>query len=184
MYPGVCKKEFLERCGSLGLPLDKRIREFSTGMRAKLKVLAALCHNPRFLLLDEPTAGLDVVARKELLELLRDFMDDESRGILISSHISTDLEGICDELYMIHQGHIVLHQDTDVLLDSYGVIKADEKQYRNLDPAALLRVRRESYGYCCLTGDRQFYLENYPGLVVERGTLDQSIDLMIRGEKL
>lgn len=184
MYPGVCKKEFLERCGSLGLPLDKRIREFSTGMRAKLKVLAALCHNPRFLLLDEPTAGLDVVARKELLELLRDFMDDESRGILISSHISTDLEGICDELYMIHQGQIVLHQDTDVLLDSYGVIKADEKQYRNLDPAALLRVRRESYGYCCLTGDRQFYLENYPGLVVERGTLDEIIDLMIRGEKL
>ena len=153
-------------------------------MRAKLKVLAALCHNPRFLLLDEPTAGLDVVARKELLELLRDFMDDESRGILISSHISTDLEGICDELYMIHQGQIVLHQDTDVLLDSYGVIKADEKQYRNLDPAALLRVQRESYGYCCLTGDRQFYLENYPGLVVERGTLDEIIDLMIRGEKL
>ena len=81
-------------------------------------------------------------------------------------------------------GHIVLHQDTDVLLDSYGVIKADEKQYRNLDPAALLRVRRESYGYCCLTGDRQFYLENYPGLVVERGTRDEDDRSDDSGEKL
>ena len=142
---------FEEQARKFQLPMDKKIKEFSTGMKAKLKVLAAVSHNARLLILDEPTAGLDVMARDELLELLKDYMDsDEERAILISSHISSDLESICDDLYMIHEGRILLHEETDVLLDSYGLLKVSPEQYRRLDQQFLLRVKRESYGYSCL----------------------------------
>ena len=161
------------------------IKDFSTGMKAKLKVIAAVTHNAEFLLLDEPTSGLDVVTRRDVLDLLREYMEEnEERSILISSHISSDLEGLCDDIYMIHNGGIVFHEDTDVLLNEYGLIKADEDQYRKLDKEYILRVRRESFGYSCLTGQKQFYLENYPGVVVERGTLDEVITMIIGGEKL
>ena len=116
LYHQFDKTFFMEQVQKAGLPLRKQIREFSTGMRAKLKVLVAISHNARFLLLDEPTAGLDVVARDELLTLLREYMEaDPNRSILISSHISSDLESLCDDIYMIHEGRIVLHEETDVL---------------------------------------------------------------------
>lgn len=165
--------------------MDKKIKEFSTGMKAKLKVLAAVSHNARLLILDEPTAGLDVMARDELLELLKDYMDsDEERAILISSHISSDLESICDDLYMIHEGRILLHEETDVLLDSYGLLKVSPEQYRRLDRQFLLRVKRESYGYSCLTDQKQFYLENYPEIVVEKGSIDEVITMMVKGAEV
>ena len=86
------------------------------------------------LILDEPTAGLDVIARDELLEMLRDFIEkDEERSILISSHISSDLETLCDDLYMIHQGKVIMHEDTDVLLSDYALLKVDEEEYSKLE---------------------------------------------------
>ena len=185
MYPSFDRSRFLSLCQRFGVPQDKYIKEFSTGMKAKLKVLAAATHGADFLLMDEPTTGLDVMARESILDLLREYMEeDENRSILISSHISSDLEGLCDDIYMIHNGQIVFHEDTDVLLNEYGLIKADEEQYRKLDKEYLLRVRKESFGYSCLTDQKQYYLENYPGVVVEKGTLDEVITMIIGGEKL
>ena len=130
-------------------------------------------------------AGLDVVARDELLEMLREFMEkDEERSILISSHISSDLETLCDDLYMIHVGKIILHEDTDVLLSDYGLLKADREQYAGLDKEYILRRKKESYGYSCLTNQKQYYVENYPGIVIEKGNIDEVITMMIRGERL
>ena len=135
--------------------------------------------------MDEPTAGLDVVARDELLDMLRTFMEqDEQRSILISSHISSDLETMCDDLYMIHEGRIILHEDTDVLLSDYALLKVNEEQYRRLDTQYLLCSRKESYGYSCLTNQKQFYLENYPEIAIEKGSIDNVVTMMIRGEKL
>lgn len=185
MYPSFDRSRFLSLCQRFGVPQDKYIKEFSTGMKAKLKVLAAATHGADFLLMDEPTTGLDVMARESILDLLREYMEeDENRSILISSHISSDLEGLCDDIYMIRNGQIVFHEDTDVLLNEYGLIKADEEQYRKLDKEYLLRVRKESFGYSCLTDQKQYYLENYPGVVVEKGTLDEVITMIIGGEKL
>lgn len=185
LYDQFDKTFFLEQIRRFGLPDNKKIKEFSTGMKAKLKVLAAISHNARLLILDEPTAGLDVTARDELLEMLRDFMErDGERGILISSHISGDLEGLCDDVYMIHEGKIILHEDTDVLLDEYALMKMDEQQYRNLDKRHILRYRKESYGYSCLTGQRRYYAENYPELAIEKGSIDNVITMMIRGAAL
>ena len=185
MYDTFDRKFFLEQTERFQLPMDRPIREFSTGMRAKLKVLAAISHDVRLLLLDEPTAGLDVIARDSLLEMLQDFMErDEERAILISSHISSDLETLCDDLYMIHQGRVALHEDTDVLLSDYGILKMDEQQFRKLDKEYILRYKREEYGYCCLTNQRQFYMENVPGIVVEKGSVDEVITMMAGGAEV
>lgn len=184
LYEKFDRKIFVKRAEHFGLPLRKQIKEFSTGMKAKLKVLIAISYQAELLILDEPTAGLDVIARDELLEILRDFMEeDDHRAVLISSHISGDLESLCDDLYMIHEGKIVLHEETDVLLSDYGILKVDEKQFEELDQSYLLRCKREEYGYRCLTDQRQYYLENYPQIVVEKGSIDEVILMMSKGEK-
>lgn len=175
---------FKEQCIKFGLPMDKKIKTFSTGMLAKTKVLIAMGHEAKLLILDEPTAGLDVVARDEILEILRDYMESEGRAILISSHISSDLEGLCDDIYMIHQGEMVLHEETDTLLAKYGLLKVDERQYEQLDKQYLLRKKKESFGYSCLTNERHFYIENYPKIVVEKGNIDEVIMMTIKGERI
>ena len=114
MYPSFQQEEFFKRCKEFSLPLTKKINDFSTGMKRKFQVLTAISHDSRLLILDEPTSGLDVVARDEILELLRDYMEHEERSVLISSHISADLEGFCDDLYMIDEGKIILHEETDI----------------------------------------------------------------------
>lgn len=184
MYPQFQKAAFITRCEHFDLPLRKPLKDFSTGMKAKLKVLIALSHDARFLILDEPTAGLDVIARDEILELLREYMQEDNRAILISSHISSDLEGLCDDIYFIHDGRMILHEDTDVLLSDYATLKADETQFARLDQTYILSILKEGYGYRCLTNKKQFYLDNYPGLVVEKGNIDDIIMLKVKGEAL
>lgn len=181
-YKRFDEKAFLEKCGRFDLPTDKTIGDFSTGMKAKLKVLTAMSHEAEFLLLDEPTAGLDVVARDELLDMMREYMEDGERAILISSHISTDLEGLCDDLYLIHDGKILLHEETDKLLSDYGLLKVSEEQYEKLDKRFILGEVRESYGYRLITNEKQFYLENEPRIVVEKSSVDEVISVMTRGE--
>ena len=176
LYPLFDQAAFLEYCNRFQLPLDKKIQKFSTGMKAKLKLIAAITHDASLLLLDEPTAGLDVIARDELLTLLRDFMEEkEDRAVLISSHISTDLESLCDDLYLIGNGKILLHEDTDRLLSQYAILKVDSRQFQKLDPRYLLKWKQEAYGYRCLTDQKQFYLENYPDIVVEKSGIDDLI---------
>ena len=182
MYSKFEKEEFLRKCEEFQLPLDKKIKEFSTGMKRKLQVLAALSHDAKLLILDEPTAGLDVVARDELLNLLREYMEQDGRTILISSHISSDLEGLCDDIYMIDNGEIIMHEDTDVLLSDYAILKVTEEQYKELDKAYILRHKKEEFGYSLLTNQKQFYMENYPDIAVEKGNIDELIMMMIRGE--
>lgn len=184
LYRNFDRAFFINQVEHFKLPRDKKIKEFSTGMKAKLKVLAAISHNAKLLILDEPTAGLDVVARFEILEMLRDFMGkDENRSILISSHISGDLESLCDDIYMIHDGKIIMHEDTDVLLSDYALIKIDPEQYAALDKQYILRVKEEKYRQRCLTNQRQFYIDNYPKAVIEKSNIDEIITMMIMGSE-
>lgn len=185
MYPRFDRAMFREYCRRYQLPADKRIKEFSTGMLAKAKILAAITHKADLLLLDEPTTGLDVLAREELLDMLRAYMEEnEERTILISSHISTDLEGLCDDLYMIDNGEIVLHEEMDVLLGQYGILKVTQSQFDAMEKQYLLRVMKESYGYRCLTREKQFYMENYPNLALEKGNVEEVIAMMVKGEAI
>ncbi|MGN1417413.1 MAG: ABC transporter ATP-binding protein [Oscillospiraceae bacterium] len=183
MYEHFDRKMFSEACRKYGLPENKQIRRFSTGMKAKLRVLVALSHEARLLIMDEPTAGMDVEARNEILDILRSYLEQrEDCSVLITSHIASDLEGLCDDIYLIHQGRILLHEDTDVILSDYGVIKVDEKEFQKLDRDAVLCFKKEAYGYCCLTDQKKFYIENYPGTVIENCGIDDLILLMTGGK--
>lgn len=173
---------FTDKCKEFDIPFDKQIKEFSTGMKRRLQVVAALSHNAELLIMDEPTAGMDVIARDELLAMLREYMETEGCSVLISSHISGDLEGICDDIYMIDGGKVIFHEETDVLLDQYGILKVTKEQYETLDKSFILRQREEEFGVSCLTKEKQFYLENYPDVVVEKGSVDGVMTMMIRGE--
>lgn len=175
LYTKFDEKSFRERCERFNLPCHKKIKDFSTGMKRKLQINLALSHEAKLLILDEPTAGLDVSAREELLDMLREYMEPGDRSILISSHIATDLEGFCDDIYLINDGKIVLHEDTDVLLGKYGVLKVTEEQYWKIDREYIIAVRKEEYGYRCLTNEKQFYLENYPDMVIEKSGIDELI---------
>lgn len=183
LYSQFQKEDFIRKCEKFELPLNKKIKDFSTGMKRKLQVLAALSHEAELLILDEPTAGLDVIARDELLELLREYMEREGRSILISSHISGDLEGFCDDIYMIDEGRIMLHEETDVLLSDYAILKMSDEEFHVLDKNYILRYKKEGFGYSCLTNQKQFYVENYPELVIEKGSIDELIMMMVRGEE-
>lgn len=182
LYPDFEEEEFLRRCKNFGLPMKKQMKELSTGMKAKLKILIALSHDTKLLILDEPTAGLDVLAREEILDILREYMIPGDRSILISSHISGDLEGFCDDFYLIDNGRIIMHEETDVLLENYGLLKVTEEQYQTLDPGRLLRKKRESFGYSLLTDQKQYYQENMPGIAIEKGSIDEVILMMTKGE--
>ena len=184
LYKKFDKEGFIKKCREAELPFRKKIKDFSTGMKAKLKVIAAMSHDAKLLILDEPTAGLDIIARDELLDYIRSYMQEGERSILISSHISRDLESLCDDVYLIDKGQIVLHEETDVILDKYGLLKATKEQYEDLDKQHILRRRKENYGFRCLTDNKQFYSGKYPEIVIEKGTIDEVITLMIRGEKL
>jgi len=115
--------------------------------------------------------------------MLREYMEDDSRGILISSHISSDLEGICDDIYMISEGKIIIHEDTDVLLSEYGVLKCTATQYEKIEKDYIISTKKEKYGYLCLTNQKDFYHENYPEIAIEKGNIDDFIILMVQGER-
>lgn len=169
------------------LPIDKKLKDFSTGMKAKLKLIVAISHYPELLILDEPTAGLDVTAREELLDILRDYMiENENRSILISSHISSDLESLCDDIYMIDEGKIILHEETDLLLSNYAILKIDNDILKdiNLDTNYLLRQQKDTYSTSYLTNQKQFYTENYPEIIIDKVDIDEVIKLMLKGDLL
>ncbi|MDK2965427.1 MAG: type transport system ATP-binding protein [Lacrimispora sp.] len=184
LYQSFDSEWFINKCRESGLPLGKRMKEFSTGMKARVKVLAAMSHKARLLILDEPTAGLDVLAREELLDTIREYMEPGDRSILISSHISTDLEQLCDDLYLINEGAIVLHEETDALLGGYGLLKVTQEQYQNLDKKYIIRQKKDTFGYRLLTDKIQYYRDNQPEIIMEKGSVDEVITMMIRGERL
>ncbi|MEE0293563.1 MAG: ABC transporter ATP-binding protein [Eubacterium sp.] len=189
MYPDFDKDMFLNKCNNFNIPLNKMIKDLSTGTKAKLKVIVAISHNAEILILDEPTAGLDVITRNEVLDIIRIYMEEEMRTVIISSHISSDLENLCDDIYMINDGKIILHEDMYKLLDLYGVIKANEEQYENLKTDTnykniILCCEKEKYGYKCITNDRKYIVDNYPEIVIEKGNIDELIMVLVKGEKI
>lgn len=183
MYHTFDKKSFFERCKAWELPLNKSIKKFSSGMLAKLKIIAATSYDAKLLILDEPTAGLDVVARSDMADIIRDYMMDGERAVLISSHIAGDIESLCDDVYLIEEGQILLHEETDTIRDAYGILKMTYDQFENIDKEYLLKIKKEKIGIMALTDRRSFYEENYPEIIIEKGNVDDIISLMARGDK-
>lgn len=158
------------------IPQGGKIRNLSTGELAKLRFISAMSHDAKLVILDEPTSGLDVVARDGILDELRNYMEShEDSAILLSSNITQDLEGLTDDVYMIDDGKIVLHENTDTITDDYGLVKCTEEQFEKLDKEYVKGVKKAPYGRDVLVSQKRYYHENYPSLAVEDGTLDQCL---------
>jgi ABC-2 type transport system ATP-binding protein len=158
------------------IPQGGKIRNLSTGELAKLRFISAMSHDAKLVILDEPTSGLDVVARDGILDELRNYMENhEDSAIILSSNITQDLEGLTDDVYMIDDGKIVLHENTDTITDDYGLVKCTEEQFEKLDKEYVKGVKKAPYGRDVLVSQKRYYHENYPALAVEDGTLDQCL---------
>lgn len=140
------ERRFRSLAAYFQLPDRKRIKAFSRGMKMKLSIVAALSHDSRLLILDEATSGLDPIVRDELLDILLDFIQDETHSILISSHILSDLEKICDYITFIHQGRILFSSAKDELLSQYAIAKGSANVIARLNPSAIVGVRRGAFG--------------------------------------
>ncbi len=140
------QQEYERLLDKLGIPEKKKFKEFSRGMKMKLGIAVALSHNAKLLVLDEATNGLDPVVRDEVVDMLRDFVCDEEHSILISSHIVSDLEKLCDYIAFLHKGRLMLCEEKDRLLDEYGVLHCTAEQLAELDEAAVLSRRESPYG--------------------------------------
>ena len=159
------------------LPADKKVKDYSRGMTMKLGIAAALSHRPRLLLLDEATGGLDPMVREELLEVFADFAAQDGHGVLLSSHIVSDLERICDYIAFLHKGKLVLCEEKDVLLDKYAVLKCTKEQLANIPQEAVHGKRVGTYGVEALV-ERELVPN---GLVLDRATLEDIILYMVKG---
>ena len=176
------QKLFRDYLGKFGLPEKKLIKEFSRGMKMKLSLSAALAHHPKLLILDEATAGLDPVVRDEILDEFLAFIQDEDHAILMSSHITSDLEKVADYIAYIHQGQVVLSDAKDNILDSYGRVGCTAAQLEAIAPDDVLRVRKGSFGCEALVKDRAAFARKYPMLLVERTTLEDIMLFVGKGE--
>jgi len=176
------KDLFRSYLDKFGLPEKKLIKEFSRGMKMKLSLSAALAHHPKLLILDEATAGLDPVIRDEILDEFLGFICDEDHAILMSSHITSDLEKVADYIAYIHHGRVALSDAKDNILDCYGRVGCTAAQLESIDPGDLLRVRRGSFGCEALVSDRAAFNRKYPMLMVERTTLEDIMLFVGKGE--
>ena len=165
------------------LPRNKKIKEFSKGMKMKLSIATALAHHPRLLILDEATAGLDPVVRNELLDEFLAFIQDEDHAILLSSHITSDLEKAADYVTYLHKGRAVLQGAKDELLDAYGRLVCSRADLAAVDPALLEGTRVGQFGCEALVKDRQAFRRRYPELTVDPVTLEDIMVFTVRGDE-
>ena len=178
MYRDFDETFFRDMCGKLNLPLKKQMKDFSTGMKAKVKVLSALSHKARLLILDEPTSGLDVEARNEIVKFLKDYVTANACSILITSHISTDLEGLCDEFYLFSGGKIVLHESEESIANHYGTVQIPFELFEAIDAKYISGHKKEMFGYACVTNDKDYFTQNHPEIKVKPATIDDLIILL------
>lgn len=162
---------------------NQSIKSMSKGMRKKLEIATALSHHPKLLILDEPTSGLDPVVRNEVLDIFLDFIQDEEHTILLSTHITSDLEHIADKIIFINQGKVILDQSRDDLLDNYGILKCDVDNFDTISKDDIIVYKKNKYDYEILINDINKIKKKYKDFIIDKITLEELMVLMIKGEK-
>ena len=165
------------------LPPEKRIKQFSKGMKTKLAISVALSHHSRLLILDEATSGLDPVIRDDILDMLLDFVQEEDHSILVSSHITSDLEKIADYIVFIHEGKVVFSKPKDELMEQYGIIKCGAAQFDALEKTDVIAYRKMDYEWQVLVAGREKIQKKYPRAMVVPAAIDEIMLLYVKGEK-
>lgn len=154
------------------LPLNKTLKKFSRGMQMKLQMAVALSHDAKLLILDEATAGLDPIARNELLDILLEYMEDEEHSILMSSHITSDLERVADYVTFIDKGTLLLSEEKYSILENHLIVKGSSEEIENLPKEYIVSSRKNSYGAEALTNNPSAIKELYPNLTYDKVSLD------------
>lgn len=181
IYSSWDQKLFFQYLKDFSLPVDKQIRKMSKGMRKKLEIATALAHHPKLLILDEPTSGLDPVVRNEVLDLFLDFIQEEDHTILFSTHITSDLEHIADQIIFIDQGKILLNQSRDELLDNYGILKCPLEQMDTIDTQDYIAYKKNRYDAQFLVTNRRAVQKKYTDSIVDPASLEDIMVFMIKG---
>lgn len=178
------KKLFEKYIKIFKLPENKMIKDFSSGMKMKLKIATAISHKPQILILDEPTSGLDPIVRNEILDIFRQFIaEDETRSILVSTHITTDLEHISDYIMFIKNGEITLNLPTSEILENYGIIKCDEKDFSKIAKEDYEYYRKEKYQYEVLVNNKKMIKSKYGISTIDKASIEDIMLFYIKGEK-
>ena len=163
-------QQFMER---FQLPMNKKLGKFSKGMKMKMQIACALSHEAELLIMDEATTGLDPVVRSEILDIFLEYLQDEDHSILMSSHITSDLEKIADSVTFIDKGRILLSGYKDEILDSHGILKCTKRDYKDLDPEDFISARLTDFGAEALVSDRAAVARKYSGAVIDPASLDE-----------
>lgn len=178
------KKLFEKYIKIFNLPENKMIKDFSSGMKMKLKIATAISHKPQILILDEPTSGLDPIVRNEILDIFRQFIaEDETRSILVSTHITTDLEHISDYIMFIKNGEITLNLPTSEILENYGIVKCDEKDFSKISKEDYEYYRKEKYQYEVLVKNKKMIKSKYGISTIDKASIEDIMLFYIKGEK-
>lgn len=172
LQPGWDSAEFARLLNDYQLPEKKLIKDMSKGMRMKFRLATALAHKPKLLILDEATSGLDPVVRGEVLDYLRDYIQNESHSVLMSSHITSDLEKVADSIAYLHKGRLLFQMDRDELLEKYGVLRCSPEQLEVLDN--WLKVATRKTGFTCetLVSDAAAARRALPDAVIDRASIE------------
>lgn len=184
IYKNWDSKLYFSYLKEFDLPDNKSLKSMSKGMRKKLEIATALAHKPKLLILDEPTSGLDPVIRNEVLDIFQKFIEDEEHGVLLSTHITSDLEHIADEIIFIDKGKKVLQKSRDEIIDNYGILKCDIDYFSNIDKKDIITYKKTKYAYEILVDDKEKTSKKYPSCVIDKITLEDLMVLVIKGEKV
>ncbi len=183
IYQSWDEQTYISLLQQFSLPPDKHIKQFSKGMKMKLAISAALSHHSKLLILDEATSGLDPVVRDDILDMLLDFVQDEEHSILVSSHITSDLEKIADYIVFIHAGKVIFSRPKDELIEQYGILKCGAAQFDALDRSDIIVYRKLDYEWQVLISDREKLQRKYPKALIVPATIDEIMLLYVKGEK-
>lgn len=183
LYKNWDEKLYFKYIEEFKLPKDKISKEYSSGMKMKLKIATAISHNPKLLILDEPTAGLDPIARNEILDIFQDFIQDEEHSILVSSHITSDLEHIADYITFINNGEIVLTKTRDELLENYGIVKCSKEEFERIDKKDYIKCRKNRYEYDILVENKEEFKIKYDIQIIDKPSIEDIMVIYVKGEK-
>lgn len=182
VYPLWDRNLYWELLKKLSLPLNRKIKKLSKGMKMKLAIAVALSHHSEILILDEATSGLDPIVRDDILDILLEFVQEENHSILVSSHITSDLEKIADYIVFLHEGRVVFSKPKDELRYYYGIMKCGAAQFDKIDRADIVAYRKQDFEWQILVADRNEAQKKYPDSIIDPATLDDIMLLFIKGE--
>lgn len=181
IYRGWDTERYHQLLVRFGLTAPKKtVKDFSRGMKMKLSLAVAMGHRAKLLILDEPTSGLDPIVRNEILDLFLEFIEDEECSILLSSHITSDLEKVADYITIIDNGKVLLSESKDELIYQYGIVKGGKEGLAALKHGDCLGMIQNSYGFEALVSDKELARRNYPDMVVDSASLEDILMLLTR----